>query len=157
MRGLSLPGTNISVTSSVTISDGQWHVVHYKKTKSYFTLTVGETSKKVPIKEFKKMDYDYYSLLGEVARTKYEYEIKIVDFVWRTAVANDVNFVTGLYSTYESHNGGFSVLPSNGLPIFNRELPSLTQQPMPITPVRLTRRSSQGSLIVLLLNVSHLF
>lgn len=70
------------------------------------------------------MDYDDHSWLGEIARKPYKHKINIVDFTWKLRKnGKEVNFVTGLYNSYGKDNAEFSVLPSDSVPKFNRELP----------------------------------
>lgn len=124
----------------MNIKDNKWHYVSYTKKTKYFTLTVDETTsdkQRIQDSSFRKMDYGDHSFLGEIAEKPYINEIKIQDFIWGTfpskTTMDTVNFVTGLYSTYENHNAGFCVLPDGHLPRFNRKLPSSTPKPMPNT------------------------
>jgi hypothetical protein len=118
----------------VEINDGKWHFVEYPKESklTYFTLKIDMMSTKVRlrIQGFRKMYYDDHSFLGEIAETPYEHEIKIQDFIWKVRWDtrwDTVNFVTGLYQTYENHNADFRVLPEYVLPMFNIKLPRTTQ------------------------------
>jgi hypothetical protein len=129
----------------VGISDDKWHTVQYIKRKKDFLLKVdNKQTDPVAIKKigYSKMDYFDHSFLGEIAPSRYESKIQIQDFIWETVwhetrvkkKVDAVNFVTGLYSTYGNHNGGFSVVPHNILPTFNKKLPSSTPKTMASTP-----------------------
>ncbi|CAB4021189.1 Hypothetical predicted protein, partial [Paramuricea clavata] len=148
--------TNYTATSSVEINDGKWHFVEYAKESNYFTLKVDMISTNVLLRSigFRKMDYDDHSFLGEIAETPYKHDIKIQDFVWKVRW-DTVNFVTGLFQTYEDYNAYFRVLPEYVLPIFNRKLPrtaqplnykitSSTPKPMSNTPTPSKHRCTEG-------------
>ncbi|CAB3987316.1 neurexin-3-like isoform X1 [Paramuricea clavata] len=150
------PGTNYTATSSVEINDGKWHFVEYAKESYCFTLNVDMISTEVSLTNmgFRKMDYDDHSFLGEIAETPYKHDIKIQDFVWKVRW-DTVNFVTGLFQTYEDYNAYFRVLPEYVLPIFDRKLPrtaqplsykitSSTPKPMSNTPTPSKHRCTEG-------------
>ena len=88
------------------------------------------------------MDYDVESFLGEIAQKPYEDKIRIQNFIWRAD--KTVNFVTGLYRSYENHNEGFKVLPVAKLPTFNKELPNSTPKTMLNTPTKPDRYCTEG-------------
>lgn len=124
-----------TITSKVKINDTKWHYVEYRKNDASSTLQVDATSEKRPIKrkQWRKMDYHKYSFLGEVTHVPYDHEINIQDFIWILDGKDKVNFVTGLYDTFKTHNAGFVVVPNYVSPKFSEPLPNSTPKPPPNT------------------------
>ena len=144
-------GTNYTAWSGVTVSNGKWHTVHYRKEPSRVSLQVDKIrpiTKRITKMDHSKMDYDRQSFLGEKAQRQYDSKERIViqDFIWTTKGNKDdvANFVTGLYSTYGSHNAGFSVVPDNELPKFNKKLPSSTPKTMSSIPSQPSPHCTEG-------------
>ena len=122
------------VESKVRLDDGRWHYVEYDKNNKLFTLRVDTTSQEYEITgAWQNVDYSKNSFLGEISTVAYTGEVKIQDFIRISKEKDKVNFVTGLYDSYRTHNAGFRVEPEYVLPKFSERLPYTTPKPLPST------------------------